>query len=893
MKKTLFLAVLAVSLVFSGCNFKDFQVPEEVIVRTDATYDFTIANLDSTKNEKLDFSKYFDIQKMLTENMGDSESSDSDFKVYKYYDGTSNFQQLLLHMPLQEIEFDFGESFKDMDFTKAVQGFDVTKEFSIPDITSLNEEKPLNLDNIEQAINAGVSFYGETSPNPQGVVFNGGDLFTSVEYLSGKLVIDATYGGYPYPDGKMTLKRNGDFVSEGNFNNGKLELDIAGATFTPTGMTLEYDGSIYGKTFIAIIDSSSKIKRATGVTMADDKFSIPDVAVSFPFELADGMEATINEGSLIVSIDEPDSWEGNVIRDYTIAITGGIECNIHKGEPTDGNLNNQVLHNATINATASVTVKLLNATIDFENVPMVNVTTDIKTVTATVPLPDSFTPKVEQDFPLGDLGNFVQKIKWNEAGFNIKYTNKLPAGNDLVLNIKTPFLGIDDSVTLIAGGDNAQEVEQKITGPADLETTIAADTKVHVDAEVVLTQPTPKTILVSQVTPGKTYSIDLKIEPIFDWETATIKMPDDVNDGMKGEFNTGMNKKAMFDSLGKDMADQFANIEIADLPLYIFADIPDMESSENADFFKNIGFNGVIKSFYATQDGNNPPVKVTGADETYLLGEYNEQSGKYEPETLELNAMPALVKNDKDEYTTKFTGQYIDFADALNSTTDNKDATLFLSYELGIGNGDDNTITIDSAFIDRAKNQGKKTAIKLDVVLILTLKFKVNDTININLLDMMKSEDENTNNGGSGNSGNNGSSTENKDLLGRTEATKTEDMEQYLEVIKNARIYVNNLKVPLAGEIQLKISDMPGYNNGNPGFIEFGDGANTRIEISDPIELIKAYPLNPKIELVVAEGEFGLKRDSSLGGKVGLGVDARGDIKVFPIENKNNNGGNE
>ena len=318
-----------------------------------------------------------------------------------------------------------------------------------------------------------------------------------------------------------------------------------------------------------------------------------------------------------------------------------------------------------------------------------------------------------------------------------------------------------------------------------------------------------------------------------------------------------------------------------------------MESSENADFFKNIGFNGVIKSFYATQDGNNPPVKVTGAAETYLLGEYNEQKGEDDKEALELNAMPALVKNDKDEYTTKFTGQYIDFAEALNSTTDNKDATLFLSYELGIGNGDDNTITIDSAFIDRAKNQGKKTAIKLDVVLILTLKFNVKDTININLVDMMKSEDENTNNGGSGNGGNSGSSTENKDLLGRTEATKTEDMEQYLEVIKNARIYVNNLKVPLAGNIQLKISDMPGYNNGNPGFIEFGDGANTKIEISDPVELIKAYPLNPKIELVVAQGEFGLKRDSSLGGKVGLGVDARGDIKVFPIENKNNNGGNE
>lgn len=886
MKKTLFLAVLAVSLVFSGCNFKDFQVPEEVIVRTDATYDFTIANLDSTKNEKLDFSKYFDIQKMLTENMGDSESSDSKFKVYKYNDGSSNFQQLLLHMPLQEIEFDFGESFKDMDFTKAVQGFDVNKEFSIPDITALNEEKPLNLDNIEQAINAGVSFYGETSPIPQGVVFNGGDLFTSVEYLSGKLVIDATYAGYPYPQGKMTLKRNGTFVSEGNFNNGKIELDITGKTFTPTGMTLEYDGFDYDTAFIATIDSSSKIKRATGVTMADDKFSIPDVAVSFPFELADGMEATINEGSLIVSIDEPDSWEGNVIRDYTIAITGGIECNIHKGEPTDGNLNNQVLHNDTINATASVTVKLLNATIDFEDVPMVSVKTDIKTVTATVPLPDSFTPKVEQDFPLGDLGNFVQKIKWNEAGFNIKYTNKLPAGNDLVLNIETPFLGIDDSVTLIAGGDNAQEVEQKITGPADLETTIAVDTKVHVDAEVVLTQPTPKTILVSQVTPGKTYSIDLKIEPIFDWNQATIKMPDDVNDGMKGEFNTGMNKKAMFDSLGKDMADQFANIEIADLPLYIFADTPNMEASDNENFFKNIGFKGVIKTFYATQDGDNPPVKVAGAKETYLLGSLK-QDGTEEKETLELNAMPALVKNDKDEYITKFTGQGIDFAKALNSTTDNKDATLFLSYELGIGNDDNNTITIDSEFIKEAKDNGQKTAIKIDVALILTLKFNVKDDVYINLLDMMKSEDENTNNGGSGNSSNN------DDLFGRTEATKTEDMEDYLEVIKNARIYVNNLKVPLAGNIQLKISDMPGYNNGNPGFIEFGDGANTRIEISDPIELIKAYPLNPKIELVVAEGEFGLKRDSSLGGKVGLGVDARGDIKVFPIENKNNNGGNE
>ena len=62
----LLMSVFCFSIVLAGCNFKNFAVPEEVKVKMDATYEFPIASFDSEKNEKLDMSNLFDLEKLLS-----------------------------------------------------------------------------------------------------------------------------------------------------------------------------------------------------------------------------------------------------------------------------------------------------------------------------------------------------------------------------------------------------------------------------------------------------------------------------------------------------------------------------------------------------------------------------------------------------------------------------------------------------------------------------------------------------------------------------------------------------------------------------------------------------------------------------------------------------------
>ena len=80
MKKISFLTLLAVPLIFCACDFKNLTTPKEVEVVTGATYEFSLAKLDSKKQEWLDFSKFIDMEKMVSSDS--SSSSENSFKLY-------------------------------------------------------------------------------------------------------------------------------------------------------------------------------------------------------------------------------------------------------------------------------------------------------------------------------------------------------------------------------------------------------------------------------------------------------------------------------------------------------------------------------------------------------------------------------------------------------------------------------------------------------------------------------------------------------------------------------------------------------------------------------------------------------------------------------------------
>jgi len=872
MKKNFLLTILVGALVVSGCNFKDFAIPEEVSVKTNASYDFTIASLDSTKNSSFDLSDKLDIYKLLTSKEDGSSGSEAlPYNVYKYNDGENDCQQLLIHMPLQNIEFDFSSAFGDMDFSTAVQGFDISKEVEIPDIGSVNESKKLDLSNINSTLNSGVSFVGVLPLSGQSLTVNfaSSDLFETIEYTSGKLIVDGTKMGGS-PEGTLTLLYNDTELSSAQFKNGIASIDIAGKTIHSTGMMLKYVGSDVGCAIVSTIDSSSKIKKAVGVTVPAGTVSIPDTEVTIPFSLSDDIgNVTIGEGTISVALADPESWSGPVIQNWSISVEGGFNCSVSKTSPT-ATLDDEELHNEDITATASVTIALNDATIDFEDVPEVKVETDIKKVTAEVNLPDGFENTINQSFPLPDeLTNYVSSITWKKVGFKVDYNNNLPTGNNIGLNLSSTALAISGSEQTIEAG---KEGELSFINDAGLTTDFSSVTEIDVNGAITLPGAQNGKLCVTDVKPGQTYSVNLTITPVFEWDEAKVKLPDNTN--YSGNFNTSLNKKAMFSSLGDDLAAKLEKIKIEKMPVYLFANIPEIGLGDN------FVLGGKIKAYYATQQEGQDPV-ATSDEPEWLLG------SETETEELDFNAMPVLTKNSNDEVTNNFGQETLDFASIFNTSSSNNEATLFLDYNVGLTGDKAGEVTINASMLEELKAQGK-TSISIDVAMIISLNFNVTETIKIDLLDLINQSDEQN----SGGSGSGSEPQEDKDIFGRTEATNTENYEEYLDLVDNARLKITKVKLPLKGSLNLLV-DLYGDGKKKLKDIDLGDGKVTRIEIDDPGELIKVYPLTPKLELVINQGTFGLKRDTAIAGTVSLGITTNGKVKVFPMESNSNseNGG--
>ena len=921
MKKRLifFAAVFSIAVIFTGCGFKNLEPPQTVSIKTSATYEFPIINLGSEAiQEKLDFSKFLDIETMLNS----SEGTESKFEVYKYNDGKSKYQQFLFHMPLSEMEFDFAKSFGNMDFSNVLkEGFGVEKEFKMPDVQSLNEEKDLDLSSINQSLNTGVTFMGYVSPSPLSVTFAElpGMTFSTVKYSDGKFIVDAESNmlnpGGGYVEGSVSLiNSEGEVIATGDFVNSKAALDISGKEITRLGMKLQYEGDYVtyaGVTFRAYVEASSKLELVTGLYLTSNYFNIPPINVTFPLNLSEDFgNVTIEEGKFRVDITTGPTWSENVITDYSIDVTGGIECHVDKAHP-EQNLEHKTLKNEDISASSNVDVAFENATVDFKNPPKVSVVTEIKKVSAEVAMPEGFETSISENLEVPDtLKNYVQQITWNKIGFKINAHTNLPANNNIGINIQSSALQLTDSASqIIYGGRNEKDddYEQELsfveeaTESNPLVTIFngtGAISAIDINGTIDLPGSAEGKLAVTNVVPGATYKVGIEIVPVFEWATAKIKLPDDVNANFDGDFNTGINKTKMFESMGSDIANKLNKIQLSSMPLYIFANIPDL-------FEEGEGFGGTIKAYYgkAEDDGSITPVYDEQGDpiEQYIMGTAEGS------EVLDFEAMPALTKNNADEVNTDFSGykNYDKFSQVFNLSSSDPDATLCINYNVGLAGAQNGVIDIDSTMLQELQEQEEATSISIDVVLILTLDFSLSEPIEIDLMDFMSmnQEDEEEGEGNSSESSEPAEKTEQeRDLLHRTRENYDEFManyEEYIKAIKSVNLVIQDTKLPLDGTINLMYNfdendkDAAGdlrYKN-NP----FGNGVTATIGIDDVAGFFSTYPLEPKLKLKIGEegnSSFGLLRDTSIGGKVKAKIAANKNhaIKVYPFNNQNEGG---
>ena len=865
MKKISILLITAMScsLAFMGCGFNDLKVPKEVKIKTDATYEFSLMNFDSEKEgSKLKISNYFDFEKILEEKTsGTSESNN--IKIYKYNDG-SQYQQFLIHMPLKEIEFDFSESFKDMEFSKDMEDLNIKKEFKVPAITTPEREEPIDLRDVQDKLNLFVKF-GTTDPstltaNNLTVTFNTtSDIdFNEITYSSGYLIIKGVGGDEL--TGTVELS-NGTETTAVSFSDNEAKIPLKNKTISKSGMTINF--SDIGKKFLAEVQDGAVIKIATGVTLQGAYTpTIGTSDITFPFTLSDDIQnCTVTDGELEIKIKRPSAW-ADVITSYTINLSGGMDASFSELKTTE-TLTDKELRSGDIVASSNPVVIINNATLDFDSPPSVYAKVTITTISARVTLADDYDPTINSDKPVStDITSYVNKIVWNPSGFNVIAVNDLPVGNDIDLTFNSPFFEMSGvSATIIAEGDSAEETTYTFRGDS---TTTWFTTKpageegkevstIEVSGEIGLPRDPgntdEKTIDVHDVTPGKTYHLNLKVEPFLDWASANVKMPDDFDQNMNAQIDTGMNRKTLFESLGEQFAEK---MKITSIPTYLFANIPDKLKDDN------MKFEGTIRAFYGNKNGSQYD-DVMPKKESFILG------SETEPEVLNTDKpLEDFVINDKGEVTNKFGNTNLNFADAMNLYSE--DGSLCVDYKIELqGSGKDN-IDITPTYIETLKAQGK-SAIKIDVVMLLTMDFTVTGTIDIDMLDLAKKQDS--------------------DLLGRSEATNTDSIEKFLDVVKTATLSVDNLKLPMTGDISLSV-DM--YKNGNKEIKPVGNGETFALEVN-PLDVIKTYPLKPEIKFIIGKqnqtSNFGILRTTPISGKIRLRIDADGEIPIYPFSDNN------
>ena len=204
----------------------------------------------------------------------------------------------------------------------------------------------------------------------------------------------------------------------------------------------------------------------------------------------------------------------------------------------------------------------------------------------------------------------------------------------------------------------------------------------------------------------------------------------------------------------------------------------------------------------------------------------------------------------------------MDFAKAMNLQSQSEEGTLYLDYDIGLKGNGNGGIEITPTKIEQLKASGK-SAIKIDVVVILSLDFKINGQISLDIMEIAQKKDS--------------------DLLGRTEPTDISSYEKYLDVVKSAALIIDGFKLPMSGDVAFKV-DM--YGDGNSEIKEIENGGSFVLEVN-PSTLLKKYPLKPDIQFVLGKegttSNVGLLRTMPIGGKIKLKVNANGEIPVYPF----------
>ena len=914
MKKT---AILLLALMTFSCKM-DFQPPKKIGIKTEADYNFTVANIQK------DFSEYISAESLqnmmnpsVTQNVGIMQNVYKEdvgiteglkFKLYDYNPNNRTestvSQKYLAEMKLQEIPIDVSSYFENMDFASQLKAMSFDQSIVVPNFPTYDETLPIPFPDINEKIKDSAQIKNVVLPIPEGI--NGAILdtidvtisitspvFNTIEFIQGNLVLTVTAQNEPSPDFSASIQvvltdESGNYISESTDttikNTGTILIPMDGKNIVPK-MKLNVTGSSQGGTlgkFVTYnittgLDDTTNVKKATGLTLDLGSSGQVEIDQTVTIGTDSAFEkCTIEEGYLQILSKLPDNWTG-INFNANINLAGALEAsNLDFDTEKEVlpyllnrnlNLKDKVYDcggstEGKIYLTGNVSVSLDNATIyldsEFSEIEFRTICDIQKAKDITIDLEknSSFLENKE-------LLSYTKKEAFPESVKSyIKAMTLLESG-----------LKITYSNTLPEGNSMDVKVTSEVLGIEDTQTL-----------------ESNKTDELIEFSNKNEHVIDLSTTEFLDFS---------VNLGLPGTTPA----KPYYVVLKNIRFGDEYKIKIEATPVFDWQDVTiktgaiSMEGTTDTNMNLKSMFSGLTKELGNEDIINKINIKnlplylfcskpdLDAIKDMKFVGDVDISAGSQSIDILnsdtpiEFSNIPTLETTEDGTIISDLskisTIKPIDIAELLNLK--DSDSTLKVNYSISLAGADDGTITVTKDDFEKLGSEAP-TSIEVTARLVIPLELEITEDISINLLNIInasKAEDENTND----------------DIFNRSEPTELGDIEKYMDVLKSCEISYkskNNIikyedRTAKAGIVfDTKIDTVGTYSLSL-------ESSNVKVYTEDVKEIFQTYPFSPDVLVQFPQGYLYIPRNANIEMAVSLGVETDGTVILYPFDDETDN----
>lgn len=911
--------------LFVSC---DFQIPQNISVKTNASYNLSLGNFSKG------FSQYLSAD---TVKYSIPKSEDVKFYVYDYHPKNSDATlQFLIDFKIKEIPIDVGSYMENMDFASEMKNTNINQEIDVPNLSVDTLDKEIDLPDFNQLISKNLDLdipnlkipegINGTLPNQLGSTFHFTEpKFDTLEFYSGDFIITAAPTTTPSQDFHtnftLQLLDENDGTVVGTVSNVDLSKEEP-IKFPLTEKTIKKDmkliatGESYGGKLGNIVEYELKGELSNDIKLHKaENLTISDADIGNPISINQTIYITTDEsfvecGITDKSADEkslisittnsfPESWKG-VKCEPTINISGGLSAQNSEFSPhgiqelplnMELPLAGKVYKKGNIFVNGNLKIKIQNATIIFEKdkpLDKLILKTDCKIAKLDYMKLD--LSKSNADFkadqtitePLPkDVTDNVQKIQLKPSGMDVKYTNTLPEGNDIRIDVNSDFFNLHKNkatasdVKIIAGNTDKEEqvrgdnIEEKDLSK-DENQNIEFDIKMHLPGE---DSKNPNLITVKDIEIGKKYELKIDIKPVFDWEWAEVdlnKMGDDGKISSDEPINTGLNIRELFSEMTKQLGDDsfVDRLNFKTIPFYLYCVIPDVKKDDGSgSIFDSLNFLGNFSADFYVKDDNGEYVPKN--DPEYIIGDENNPA-LIKPITklpnLKLNTAESVtfdIENDADSNLNK--------GDLKRLFNKHSKGTLKMVYNFEISDEKgQNVVRIKKDMLNDA-DEDETLNIQIHARLLVPLHLEIiedpenpNTPLPIHISKLINDGED--------------------DIFGRDKGTDISDFEEYLDMVDFVKVnskVTNNLFSYLQDEKYASILVKPNQpeSEADEYKINFSKNGDFSVKASDFKIFLKAHPFLPSIDLILPIGSIDIIRDGGVDVNLSVGVRTDGTVE--------------